>query len=60
MPIMRGDANPPLSCVQHTTTNTQPNKTTRWSCNICGLINELPRGYECQLDAYGHRRDRGQ
>jgi len=29
----------------------------KWRCNICKLENEVPRGYQCNVDTYGHRRD---
>lgn len=50
----------PLASIhQPTTQPTNAMQQTRWACNICGLVNELPRGFECPLDGYGHRRDRG-
>jgi len=30
----------------------------RWRCNVCGLANDVPADYFCELDADGRRRDR--
>lgn len=29
----------------------------KWQCNLCGVQNEVPRGYQCGTDTYGNRRD---
>jgi len=29
----------------------------RWRCNVCGLVNDLPAEYFCNLDANNRRRD---
>jgi len=29
----------------------------KWECNLCGVQNEVPRGYQCGTDTYGNRRD---
>jgi len=31
---------------------------TKFQCNFCGVENELPRWYHCNLDEFGHRRDK--
>jgi protein transport protein SEC24 len=30
----------------------------QWTCNLCGNLNDVPPEYQCNLDAYGYRRDR--
>ena len=30
----------------------------RWRCNVCGLANDVPSDYFCELDGDGRRRDR--
>ena len=30
----------------------------RWRCNVCGLANDVPADYFCELDGEGKRRDR--
>ena len=30
----------------------------RWRCNVCGLVNDTPADYFCELDGEGRRRDR--
>ena len=30
----------------------------RWRCNVCGLSNDVPADYFCELDGDGRRRDR--
>jgi len=32
----------------------------RWKCNVCGLSNDVPSDYFCELDGEGRRRDRMQ
>lgn len=32
----------------------------RWRCNVCGLANDVPADYFCELDADGRRRDRNE
>jgi len=29
----------------------------RWRCNVCGLLNDVPSDYYCNLDSNGKRRD---
>ena len=32
----------------------------RWRCNVCGLANDVPADYYCDLDPDGRRRDRAE
>jgi protein transport protein SEC24 len=32
----------------------------RWRCNVCGLANDVPGDYYCDLDPDGRRRDRAE
>jgi protein transport protein SEC24 len=32
----------------------------RWRCNVCGLLNDVPPNYFCNLDANNQRKDRAE